>query len=87
MKQKRKGNKGLFGKNGTVPLGDRFCCENDLPSVSKRQEKGHLYGGTGRDRCVQIAPKYHSNWREGGAIVSTNPLSRPCAKDKAKALN
>ena len=35
--------KGLFGKNGTVPLGDRFCCENDLSSVLKRKEKVNLY--------------------------------------------
>ena len=40
--------KGLFGYNGSVPLGDRFCCENDLLSVLKRNEKGHLYGRTER---------------------------------------
>jgi len=28
--------KALFGCNGSVPLGDRFLCENDLLSVSKR---------------------------------------------------
>ena len=28
--------KALFGCNGTVPLGDRFCCGNDLLSVLKR---------------------------------------------------
>ena len=49
-------SKGLFGKNGTVPLGDRFCCENDL-SILKRKEKGHLYGETERNRCIQTSPK------------------------------
>jgi len=35
--------KGLVDKNGTVPLGDRFFCENYLLSILKRKEKGHLY--------------------------------------------
>jgi len=50
-KQARGCGKGqsLFGKNGTVALGDRFCCENDLLSVLKRKEKGHLYGRTERN--------------------------------------
>ena len=30
-------------QNGTIPLGDRFCCENDLSSVLKRKEKVNLY--------------------------------------------
>jgi len=48
--------KGLFGKNVTIPLGDHFCCENDL-SVLKRKEKGYLYGETERNRCIQAGPK------------------------------
>ena len=52
----RQQSKGLFGKNGTVPLGDRFCCENDLLSVLKRKEKGHLYGETERNHCTQTGP-------------------------------
>ena len=28
--------KALFGCDGTVPLGDRSCCENDLLSALKR---------------------------------------------------
>ena len=35
--------KGLFGKNGTVPLGECFCCENGLPSVLKRKKRDDLY--------------------------------------------
>ena len=35
--------KGLFGTNGTVPLRGRFRCENNLLSVLKWKEKGHLY--------------------------------------------
>jgi len=30
----------LFSYNGSVPFGDRFCCENDLLSVLKWKEKG-----------------------------------------------
>ena len=51
-----KKNEGLFGKNGTVPSGDRFCCEKGLPSVLKQKEKWHLYGETERNRCIQTDP-------------------------------
>jgi len=34
--------KGLFDKNVTVPLGDHFCWENGLLSISKRREMGHV---------------------------------------------
>jgi len=40
-------DKGLFGKNGTVLLGDCFCCGNGL-SILKRKEKCHLYGERNR---------------------------------------
>jgi len=45
--------KGPFGKNGTAPSGDRFCCENSVLSVPKWKEKGDLYEGTERNRCIQ----------------------------------
>ena len=32
-----------LAKNGTVPLWDRFCRENGLPSVLKRKEKDDFY--------------------------------------------
>ena len=35
---------GLFAKNGAVPLGDCFCCENGLPFVFKQKEKGFVWG-------------------------------------------
>ena len=43
----------LFGKNGTVPFGDRSYCEKSVLSALKQKEKGHLYEGTERNRCVQ----------------------------------
>ena len=48
---------GQFGKIETIPLGDPFCCENDLLSVLKRKEKGDLYGRIERNRCIQIGPE------------------------------
>ena len=50
--------KGLSFKNGTVPLGDRFrYYENSILSILKPKEKGSLYGGTERNRCVQTDTK------------------------------
>jgi len=51
-----RGTKGLFGKNGTVPLGDRFCCENDLLPALERKENGHLYGMGERNGTVVSYP-------------------------------
>ena len=36
MSQLQNEVKALFGCDGTVPLGDRFCCEHGLLSVLKR---------------------------------------------------
>jgi len=33
-------SKSLFSYNSSVPLGNRFCCENDLLSLLKWKEKG-----------------------------------------------
>jgi len=55
--KKKQTYKGLFGKNGTGPWDDRFCCENIILSVLKRKRKGHLYGETERNRCIQTGPQ------------------------------
>ena len=49
---------GLFGKNGTVPLGDRFCCEKDLLRF-ETEGKGPFVWGNGTeplypDRLLEI---------------------------------
>ena len=48
-------HEGLFGKNGSILLGDHSCCESG--SVLKRKEKDDLYGGTETDRGIQTDPK------------------------------
>jgi len=55
VKKKSLSSSSPFGKNGTVPLVHRFCCENAVLSILKRKGKDHLYGGTETDRnpCIQ----------------------------------
>ena len=36
IQRRQRQPKGLFCKNGTVLLGNRFCCENDVPFRGKR---------------------------------------------------
>jgi len=48
-------SKCLFGKNGTVQLGDRFCCENGLLSILERKEKGCLYREQNRTVASKLA--------------------------------
>lgn len=45
-----------FGKNGTIPVGDCSCRENNL-SIFKRKETGDLYGGRERNGCIQTGPE------------------------------
>ena len=42
--KKKQTYKSLFGQNGTVPLDDRFCCENIILSVLKRKRRGNTTG-------------------------------------------
>ena len=50
--------KRLFGKNGTVPLDDRFRCEENLLSVLKQKEKGHLCGEGERSCFIPTGSKW-----------------------------
>ena len=47
------GTKSLFGKNGTVPFGDRFYCEKSILSFLNRKEKGYLCRGTESNHCIR----------------------------------
>jgi len=48
--------KGLFGKNGTLPPGDRFCRENRILSILKRKEKGRFVWGNGTEPLYPNRP-------------------------------
>ena len=65
---------GLFSKNGTVSLGDRFCCENNALSVLKRKGKGDLYG----ERNGTVASQQALRIIDGESFYATewNSLSR-----------
>ena len=61
--------RGLFDKNGTVPLSDRFYCENGLLHL-KQKEKGHLYGERNGTVISKQALRYYL-----GALVAKEPFS------------
>ena len=50
--------KGMFGKNGIIPLGDQICRKQSILSLLRRKEMGHFYGVRERNRCIQTGTKH-----------------------------
>ena len=44
--------KGLFGKNGAVPLSDSLCCEKQAFVRFEMEGEGLFGWGTGQNRCL-----------------------------------
>jgi len=61
---RKQNTQGLFGKkNRTVPSGDRFSCENGLPSISRGRKRAICMGKCNGAAVSKKAPAFSArNW-------------------------